>query len=257
MQVIPVPQLTDNYAYLVIDEGSGHAAVVDCAEAAPVLAAVESARVELKAILPTHHHYDHVAGNEDLLRRLPLEVIAFRGQSDRIPGCTLEVREGDGVRIGNSCAKVIFIPAHTSGHIAYHFEREKMVFTGDTLFAGGCGRLFEGDAAMMIRSLSKLMSLPTDTRVYFGHEYTEKNLRFALTLEPNNEALREKHAWAVEQNRRHVPTTPTTIAAEKATNPFLRWDSVELRATLQRRFPDLVMDDESVFATTRALKDEF
>lgn len=257
MQVIAIPQLSDNYAYLVIDDATGHAAVVDCAEADSVLAAVATAKVELKAILPTHHHYDHIGGNEDLLRRLPLEVIAFRGQRERIPGCTLEVREGDGVRVGDSCAKVIFIPAHTSGHIAYHFEREKMVFTGDTLFAGGCGRLFEGDPAMMIRSLTKLMSLPTDTRVYFGHEYTEKNLRFALTLEPNNQALRDKHAWALEQNRQHLPTTPTTIASEKATNPFLRWDSPELRATLKQRFPDLAMDDESVFAKTRALKDEF
>jgi len=257
MQVIPVPQLSDNYAYLVIDDETGHAAVVDCAEAEPVLAAVAKAGVQLKTILPTHHHYDHVGGNEDLLRHMPLDVVAFHGQRDRIPGCTIEAREGDGIRVGNTAAKVIYIPAHTTGHIAYHFEREKNVFTGDTLFAAGCGRLFEGDPAMMMKSLSKLLALPTDTRVYFGHEYSEKNLRFALTLEPNNQALRDKHNWAVEQRRQNLPTTPTTIASEKATNPFLRWTSEELRTTLKGRFPDLAMDDVSVFAKVRALKDDY
>jgi hydroxyacylglutathione hydrolase len=141
--------------------------------------------------------------------------------------------------------------------VAYYCEREAAVFTGDTLFAGGCGRLFEGDAAMMLRSLSKLMALPDNTDVYFGHEYTEKNLRFALTLEPGNEALRTKHAWAVECGRTHQPTTPTTIGSEKATNPFFRWHSEELRATLHRQFPDLPLDDVSVFAKVRALKDAF
>ena len=257
MRVIPVPQLIDNYAYLVIDDTTRQAAVVDCAEAAPVLHAVREAAVELIAILPTHHHWDHIGGNEDLLKALPLEVYGYAGQGSRIPGCTREVREGDAVRVGDVAARVIFIPAHTAGHVAYHFEHDQTVFTGDTLFAGGCGRLFEGDAAMMLRSLSKLMALPDETRVYFGHEYTEKNLRFALTLEPENAALQQKHAWAVEQMRRQRPTVPTTIADEKATNPFFRWSSPELRATLQRRFPDLLLDDVSVFAQTRSLKDAF
>lgn len=257
MKVIAVPQLSDNYAYLIVDEATRAAAVVDCAEAPAVLEAARAAAVELQAILPTHHHYDHVGGNEDLLRHGPLEVYAFAGQRDRIPGCTREIQEGETVRIGTLEARAIFIPAHTTGHIAYYFEPEQAVFTGDTLFAGGCGRLFEGDAAMMLGSLSKLMALPDATRVYFGHEYTEKNLRFALTLEPDNQALKDKHAWAVEQTAQHAPTTPTTIASEKETNPFLRWKSPQLRATLQRRFPDLILDDVSVFAKTRALKDEY
>src|SRR5262245_31519342 len=257
MQVIPVPQLSDNYAYLIIDEPTKQAAIVDCAEAAPVLRAVRESGAELIAILPTHHHWDHIGGNEDLLKQLRLDVYGYAGQSERIPGCSREVKEGDTVRIGNLAARIMFIPAHTAGHVAYYFEREHAVFTGDTLFAGGCGRLFEGDAAMMLRSLSKLMALPDETRVYFGHEYTEKNLRFALTLEPHNDVLRQKHAWAVDCGRRHEPTVPTTIASEKATNPFLRWQSAELRATLQRRFADLPLDDVSVFAKTRALKDAF
>ena len=257
MRVIPVAQLTDNYAYLIIDEVSGKAGVVDCAEAEPVLAAVNEARAELVAILPTHHHFDHVGGNQDLLKQLTLTVYGYAGQADRIPGCTHEVTERDGVTIGNLAGRVLFIPAHTSGHVAYYFERDQTVFTGDTLFAGGCGRLFEGDAALMMQSLSKLMALPDDTKIYFGHEYTEKNLRFALTLEPRNAELQRKHAWAVNQMAKRQPTVPTTIASEKATNPFFRWSSPELRATLHRQFPDLPLDDVSVFGKTRALKDAF
>lgn len=257
MRVIPVPQLSDNYAYLVIDENTRAAAVVDCAEAEPVLRAAADAGARLIAILPTHHHWDHIGGNEDLLQHGPLTVYGYAGQRQRIPGCTQEVKEGDHIVVGDLQARIIFIPAHTSGHVAYYFERERAVFTGDTLFAGGCGRLFEGDAGQMLASLSKLMRLPDDTQVYFGHEYTEKNLRFALTLEPNNVALQQKHAWAVEQGRKRLPTVPTTIASEKATNPFLRWSSPELRAGLRRHFPDLPADDVAVFAKTRALKDAF
>jgi hydroxyacylglutathione hydrolase len=156
MKVVPVPQLSDNYAYLVIDETSGVAGVVDCAEADSVLEAVESEGVDLVAILPTHHHFDHVGGNDDLLARLPdLTVYGYRGQADRIPGCTDEVGDGDTIRVGSLEARILYIPAHTSGHIAYHFATEDAVFTGDTLFAAGCGRNFEGDAAMMQASLAQ------------------------------------------------------------------------------------------------------
>jgi hydroxyacylglutathione hydrolase len=245
----------DNYAYLVVDGDTGQAGIVDCAEAEPVLQAVAKERVTLTAVLPTHHHFDHVGGNLDLLAAHP--ELAVYGVDQRIPALTKAVRDGDHIRLGSLEARVIFIPAHTTGHIAYYFPRQHAVFTGDTLFAGGCGRLFEGDAAMMIGSLSKLSALPDDTDVYFGHEYTEKNLRFALTLEPHNAALQQKHAWAQTQTRQGGTTTPTTIASEKATNPFLRWGSAELRQTLHERFPSLPMDDVNVFAKTRQLKDEF
>jgi hydroxyacylglutathione hydrolase len=255
MKVIPVPQLMDNYAYLIVDEATGEAGIVDCAEAKPVLKAVTREAVKLTAVLPTHHHYDHVGGNQDLLAARP--NLTVYGVDFRIPGLTQRVKDGDRIQLGSLSAQVIFIPAHTTGHIAYYFDREHAVFTGDTLFAGGCGRLFEGDAAMMITSLSKLSGLPDDTRVFFGHEYTEKNLRFALTLEPNNGSLQAKHAWAAAQANGGGITTPTTIGSEKETNPFLRWTSPELRQTLKRRFPELPMDDVHVFAKTRELKDAF
>lgn len=258
MRVVPVNQLSDNFAYLLIDEASGEAAVVDCAEAAAVLAAAEREGARLTAILPTHHHFDHVGGNLDLLAAHPhLRVYAYTGQRQRIPGATDEVAEGDTIKVGNLTARILFIPAHTTGHVAYHFEAEQAVFTGDTLFAAGCGRLFEGNPEMMLASLSKLLGLPDSTRVYFGHEYTEKNLRFALTLEPENRPLQEKLQWAQQQLGKGLPTTPTTIASEKETNPFLRWSSPELRRTLQRQFPELEMSDVSVFAKTRALKDNY
>lgn len=258
MRVIPVPQLSDNYAYLVAADDSREAAVVDCAEADKVLAAAAEHDLALVAILPTHHHFDHVGGNEDLLRARPgLTVYGYRGQAERIPGCNREVADGDRIAVAGLEAKILYIPAHTSGHIAYWFEREGTVFTGDTLFAGGCGRLFEGDAAQMMSSLSRLMALPDETRVYFGHEYTEKNLRFALTLEPNNTVLREKHGWSIRQNDAGAPTVPTTIGSEKETNPFFRWQSPELRASIERAAGASGLSEVDVFARTRLLKDQY
>lgn len=257
MRVIPVPQLLDNYAYVIVDEETREAAVVDCAEALEVRRAVEQAGAKLVAILPTHHHFDHVGGNLDLLADGPLRVYGLAGEAHRIPGCTDEVRDGDTIRFGQLEAQALHIPAHTAGHLAWYFAASRAVFTGDTLFAGGCGRLFEGDAAMMMASLARLTALPDDTAVWFGHEYTEKNLRFALTLEPGNADLQRKHTWAREQRAAYEGTMPTTILSEKQTNPFLRTSSPELRATLQARFPELPMEDVAIFARIRALKDEF
>jgi hydroxyacylglutathione hydrolase len=152
---------------------------------------------------------------------------------------------------------VVFIPAHTSGHIAYHLPSERTVFTGDTLFAGGCGRLFEGDAAMMVASLERLAALPAETKIFCGHEYTEKNLRFALTLEPSNTELAAKYRRAKDSSERGEPTVPTTVADELATNPFLRSNSRELRDAVRKRFPDCPDDAVAVFARTRELKDSF
>ncbi len=259
MDVTPVPQLADNYAYLLIDPASGEAAVVDCAEAAPVRAEVDRRRVRLTAVLATHHHFDHVGGNEGLLAAAPgLRVYGSADDAPRIPGITDRVRDGDPVCFGTVRGRVIMIPAHTSGHVAYHFPEERAVFTGDTLFAGGCGRLFEGDARQMMASLARLAGLPPDTRVYCGHEYTEKNLRFATMLEPGNRALAEKLARVEALRREGRFTVPSTIAEERATNPFLRTDSAELAASVRARVPGLPANDSvALFAAVRGLKDRF
>jgi hydroxyacylglutathione hydrolase len=258
VRVVPVPQLSDNYAYLVVDPESGEAGVVDCAEAAPVLAAAQRAGVTLVAVLATHHHFDHVGGNLDLLAAHPdLRVYGSAADAPRIPGITDPVQDGDVVRVGSLEARVILIPAHTSGHVAYWFTDEDAVFTGDTLFAGGCGRLFEGDAAQMMASLGRLASLPDRTRVYCGHEYTLKNLRFACELEPGNAALGAKLDEVERLRARDEPTVPTTIGSEKDTNPFLRVDSPEIQAAVRRRVPGATDDPVSVFAAVRALKDRY
>jgi len=257
VRVIPVPVLQDNYSYLVIDEDERVAAVVDCAEVDPVVAAARSEAVRITAVLATHHHFDHVGGNEEIARRIPVRIYGNADDAGRIPALTDGVRSGETVRLGRLSATVLFIPAHTSGHIAYHFARERSVFTGDTLFAAGCGRLFEGDPAQMMASLATLTALPDETRVYCGHEYTVRNLEFAATLEPSNRAIADKLAWARARRADGQPTIPTTIASERATNPFLRTSSPELRASIRARFPEVGEDDTRIFACTRKLKDSF
>ena len=224
-----------------------------------MLAEVRARRLRLTTVLATHHHFDHVGGNQDLLAAVPgLRIVGSREDAPRIPGITHPVDHGDHVTIGSMRGTVILIPAHTSGHVAYHFPDARALFTGDTLFAGGCGRLFEGDAAQMRSSLGRLTALPNDTRVYCGHEYTEKNLRFAAMLEPGNATLARKLA-AVEALRRDgKPTVPSTIGEEKATNPFLRMTSPELAASVRARVPDLPPNDATaLFAAVRGLKDRF
>jgi hydroxyacylglutathione hydrolase len=258
MAITIVPQLSDNFAYLISDDASGECAVVDCAEADKVLDAVKHLNLSLGAVLTTHWHGDHSGGNEDIVRKAPgLRVFGASAENGRIPALTNPVANGDTFKIGSLEAHVIGIPAHTNGHVAYYFPQLKSVFTGDTLFVGGCGRVFEGKAATMVESLGKLASLPADTKVYCGHEYTEKNLRFALTLEPNNQRLRTKHEWAKKVIADGGFTVPSTIEDEKLTNPFLRTDSAELRTNVKRIDPQIGTDAISIFAKTRELKDRF
>lgn len=259
MRVIPVPQLVDNYAYLVADE-NGSACVVDVAEAGAVADAAASAGLRIEAILSTHHHFDHVGGNADLVASCAPEVVRVFGYSEdreRIPCLTDPMEDGAALRVGALTAEAIFIPAHTRGHIAYYFREAGVVFTGDTLFAGGCGRLFEGDASQMMASLARLAALPDETLVYCGHEYTQRNLEFAALLEPGNAALAEQRREVDRLRAEGKPTVPTTIAIEKQTNPFLRSDSPELVANVRKRAPGTGADPLSIFAATRALKDQF
>jgi hydroxyacylglutathione hydrolase len=248
-----VPCLNDNYAYLVHDRSSGAVAAVDPSEAAPVLAALNRHALTLTHVLNTHHHLDHTGGNLDLKERTGAKIVGPRSDADRIPGIDIGVAEGDTFSLGTASARIFDIPAHTRGHIAFWFEADRAVFTGDTMFAMGCGRLFEGTPAQMWSSLSKLAALPPDTRVYCGHEYTLSNGRFALTLEPGNEALKTRMKEVERLREQGLPTIPSTIGLERQTNPFLRPASPELRRTLGLERAD----DVAVFAETRRRKDVF
>jgi hydroxyacylglutathione hydrolase len=266
LRVERIPTLRDNYTYLIIDSGTGEAAVVDAPEAAPVVARVERLGVRVVKVLSTHHHPDHSAANPELASRYGVPVFGHASDKSRLPGFTNGLEEGNRVAIGRLEAEVVFIPAHTRGHIAYVLPGA--VFCGDTLFAGGCGRLFEGTPAMMHEALNvKLARLPDDTRVYCGHEYTENNLRFAETLEPGNAALRERLA-RVRATRASVAsdwhdaaeaemTVPSTLGEERATNPFMRAHSPELIAAVRARAPDTPADPVAILGAVRALKDKF
>jgi hydroxyacylglutathione hydrolase len=255
MRIHQIPLLRDNYGYLLVCEKTNDAAIIDPSETEPVLQRVEQEKVRLTKILNTHHHRDHTGGNEGLLASDKLEVYGHKSDHGRIPGLTHGVEEGDEIRIGELKGVVLFIPGHTTGHVAYLFDNA--LFCGDTLFTAGCGRLFEGTPEQMHASLSKLMALRDDTKIYCGHEYTESNLRFALSLEPKNPKVASRYERVQAQRARAVPTVPSTLEEEKQTNPFLRWDSKEIQASLKARTPGQRMDPVSVFASVRKLKDAF
>ena len=258
MNIITIPVLSDNYAYLIIDETTNEAGVVDPSEAGPVAEAIKREGVHFTTIINTHHHWDHVGGNKELVRAYPdLKVYGHKRDETRTPCITHMVDEGDTVAIGSLEGRFLFIPCHTSGHVAVYFPAEKLAFTGDTLFVAGCGRLFEGTAADMHNNMVKLSSLPEETRLYPGHEYTVKNLEFALSLEPNNAAVQAKLRWARDARAEDQPTIPSTVAEEKTINPFIRVDSQELRASIAGQFPGLQLDDVTVLERTRYLKDNF
>jgi hydroxyacylglutathione hydrolase len=254
MKIVPVACLKDNYAYLVVCEETNDAAVVDPSEAEPVARAVEAAGVKLRAIWSTHHHWDHVGGNEALAREFDLEAVyGHRSEEARIPRLSRPLDTGDRVARGSLSVRVLHVPWHTLGAIAY-VVGDEAVFTGDTLFLAGCGRLFEGTPAQMHASLSSLAALAPDTRVYCGHEYTESNLRFAAHVEPSNDDVRRARDEAAAARGRGEPTVPGSIAREQATNPFLRVRSPEIRKTLGLAAD---ADDVAAFAAIRAAKDAF
>lgn len=255
MKIVQIPLLQDNYGYLIVCEKSNEAAVVDPSEAEPVIRKVEAEKVHLKAILNTHHHRDHTGGNSMLLQKYAPEVYGHKYDQGRIPGLTHPLDENNEVFVGGLTARVLFIPGHTKGHIAYLFDNK--LFCGDTLFVAGCGRLFEGTAQQMQNSLGKLKALPADTLVYCGHEYTGKNLQFAMALEPNNKKLEEKTEKVRSLRAKGIWTVPSTMQEEKETNPFLRWDSKEIIENLKKDFPNLTSDPVSVFSQIRKLKDQY
>ncbi len=247
------PCLSDNYGFLVHDSATRATASIDTPEVGPIEAALKQKGWRLTHIMNTHHHFDHAGGNLELKKKWQCTIVGPRADADRIPGIDVQVGDGDVFTLGESKAKVFDVPGHTRGHIAYYFADAKVAFVGDTLFALGCGRLFEGTPQQMWTSLSKLAALPDDTRVYCAHEYTQSNARFALTVEPDNAAL-VRRAEEIEAARsRGEATVPTTIGLEKATNPFLRPTSRDLMRTIGLEGRDPV----TVFAETRKRKDHF
>jgi hydroxyacylglutathione hydrolase len=222
------PCLQDNYGVLLHDSESGATAAIDAPEADAVEAALAAKGWQLTDILVTHHHADHTGGITALKQRHRCRVVAPYGEATRIPLVDATVREKDRVRVGSLSAEVLETPGHTAGHISYFFPAEKLAFVGDTLFSIGCGRVIEGNAQMMWQSLLKLRALPDDTRIYCGHEYTQANIRFAKTIEPDNAALEARQRQVEKLRTAREPTIPSLLAEEKAANPFLRADLPEL-----------------------------
>jgi hydroxyacylglutathione hydrolase len=237
MDIVPVPAFTDNYIWLVHDEASGETAVVDPGDAAPVLAEAERRGWTIGQIWNTHWHPDHTGGNVAIKEGTGARISGPAAET--IPGRDVALREGDDVRIGKHVGRVIEVPGHTLGHIALVFDDERVAFVGDTLFAMGCGRLFEGTPEQMYRSLRRLTELPQDTRIYCAHEYTLSNARFAAHAEPGNAAVADRLARVEIMREAGQITLPTTVAEERETNPFVRSTNVE------------------EFARRRAAKDSF
>ncbi|QXP84962.1 hydroxyacylglutathione hydrolase [Methylococcus sp. Mc7] len=253
LEILQIPALEDNYVYLLHEPDSGATAAVDPAIAGPVLEALDTRGWRLSHVLNTHHHGDHVGGNLELKAVTGCTVVGAAGDRHRIPGIDVVLKDGEEFRIGSASARMLEVPGHTSGHVAFWFEADGALFCGDTLFALGCGRLFEGSAEQMWRSLERLRALPPEAKVFCAHEYTQANARFAVTVEPGNPALRERLGRVEALRREGRATVPSSLGEELATNPFLRPESPEIREGLG--LPDA--PDVEVFAEIRRRKDVF
>ena len=227
MKIEIIKCLQDNYSYLIIDEKNKNACVVDPSEAKPVINFVENNQINLKYILNTHHHYDHVGGNLELKKRYSSYIIGFKGDKDRIPEVDILVENNQIWKKDNFEARIYHIPGHTTGHIAYHFFKEKKIFTGDTLFSLGCGRIFEGTYDQMFNSLNKIKKLPKDTEIYCGHEYTLQNSNFCIANDSQNLKLKNKIVKIKEKLKNGLPTIPTILDDEIECNIFLKAKDVK------------------------------
>ncbi|WP_375205112.1 hydroxyacylglutathione hydrolase [Hyphococcus sp.] len=247
------PCLSDNYGFLIHDRETGETAAIDTPDPEAINRELEAAGWRLTHILNTHHHWDHAGGNEALKEKWGCTIIGPQGEAAKIPGLDRPVGEGDEVRLGASRAVVHETPGHTLGHIIYHFADDGAAFVGDTIFAMGCGRLFEGTADQMWASLSMIARLPAETKLYCAHEYTKANAAFALTVDPQNADLKKRSAEVDALRAENLPTVPTTVALERATNPFLRAADPSLQTAINMAGDKPV----EVFAETRRLKDSF
>lgn len=253
LDLVTIPCLADNYAYLIHDRDTGQTAVIDVPEAGPILAALSAHQWRLTHILVTHHHDDHIQGVDTLRAQTGAIVLGAAADAHRLPRLDLALDEHSTFSVGRETARVIDVPGHTLGHIAFHFPQSRLCFTADSLMAGGCGRLFEGTPRQMHASMQKLAALPPDTLICSGHEYTASNLRFAATLEPDNPRLISRMSEVADKRAKGLPTVPAPLEVELATNPYLRAHLPALKTAVG--LPDA--DDVTVFAEIRARKDKF
>ena len=253
MNIDIIPCLNDNYSYLIHDENSNSVTIIDPSEFEQCDKIISKKYKKLDFILNTHHHYDHVGGNEKLKKKYNSSILAFESDKNRIPGINKFLKDNQQFKIGNLNFLVIFIPGHTSGHIAFYLEKEKVVFTGDTLFSLGCGRVFEGTYEQMFQSLIKLRNLPIETKIYCGHEYTYQNLEFCLKYNPNNILLKKRKNIIMQNLKNKRPTVPSTIGDEIQTNIFFKYDDQDVKKAIK-------LENSSnleIFKKLRELKDDF
>jgi hydroxyacylglutathione hydrolase len=253
MKIEIIPCLNDNYSYLIHDEISNTVAIVDPSEFIPCDTIISKNYKKLDFILNTHHHYDHVGGNEELKKKYNSKVLGFENDKNRIPQIDTVLKDNQEFKIGTLNFTTIFIPGHTRGHVAFYFKKERVVFSGDTLFSLGCGRVFEGTYKQMFQSLNKLKNLPGETKVYCGHEYTFKNLEFCLKFNPNNNFLKKKKDDIKLSLKNKKPTIPSTIADEIKANIFFRVNDPDVKKAINlENSPDI-----EIFTKLRDLKDNF
>ncbi|WP_167496340.1 hydroxyacylglutathione hydrolase [Desulfopila sp. IMCC35006] len=257
MQIVSIPCSFDNYSYLIICEETGAAAIIDPAEYYPVSQAIERLGVRLQAVYCTHHHADHIGGLEDLRDEFPgLPVYGHESDKRRIPGMNSLLTDGSNIHVGDIAGQVLHTPGHTTGSLCYLLE--DALFTGDTLFGSGCGRLFEGSPKQMYEALNKrIKSLPAETKVYFGHEYTVHNLKFAAFVEPENQAVGKRLAQIIALREKGQPTTPSTLQIEGHTNPFLRCAEKNIIDSVAAKCIGEALDPLSIFTALRRLRDSF
>ena len=253
MNIEIIPCLNDNYSYLLHEEVSNTVAIVDPSEFSACDKIIDKNFKKLDFILNTHHHHDHIGGNKELKQKYNSKVLGFENDKNRIPGIDVVLKDDQDFKIGLLNFTTIFVPGHTSGHIAFYFKKEKVIFTGDTLFSLGCGRIFEGTSEQMFQSLNKLKNLPLDTKVYCGHEYTDQNLEFCLKFNPNNNFLKKKRDDIKISLKNKKPTIPSTIGDEIKANIFLRFNDPDVKKAINLENSS----DIEIFTKLRDLKDNF
>ena len=253
MNIDIISCLKDNYSYLIHDNQSNTVAIIDPSEFAPCDKIISKKYKKLDYILNTHHHYDHVAGNKELKKKYNSKILGFKSDEERIPNIDKLLEDNEEFNVGNIKFTTLFIPGHTAGHIAFYSKTEKVIFTGDTLFSMGCGRVFEGTYNQMFNSINRIKDLPEDTKIYCGHEYTQKNIEFCIKYNPNNDLLKKTKTTIEEKLKNGEPSIPSTLLKEKQMNIFLRTDDLDVKNILNLK----KASNLEVFTKLRDLKDNF